>query len=537
MATTDQKKLKAFLKRRHPEFKDARPHWEFLQHTYQGGRDWFNSGNIFRYMKEGDKEYKDRVARAYRFNHTREVVDLVDKHLFKLEISRSEDAPDGVKEFWKSSTRNGLSIKEYAKRASNLSSQNGRVWAVVDSSRDASVIKTRADEKKAKVKVYSYLVLPQFVLDMGYTEQGDLSWILIQENVRDDDDPIESSGKIEARYRLWTTEFSQLFEVDGDLEKKEDRAKVIVHPEIRHGLGLVPVIPVDNVISDELYTSPAMIADVAYLDRAIANYLSNMDAIIQDQTFSQLAIPAQGLMPGTSDDEGKLKKMIEFGTKRIFTYNGEGNAKPEYLSPDVKQAELILKVVNKIIGEIYHSIGLAGERTKDDNSQGIDNSSGVAKAYDFERVNSLLTSKADSLEQFENRLAFVVAKWRGEEKAVEKLKTPLVSYPDNFDVRGLYDEFEIAARLSLIEAPEGTRRQQMNTVIDKLFPQLKAELIEKLKAELKDWPKDPVEMAREMAIAGAAGDVDTGNQTAKDAKKDGKNSLSNKLVKGKSGKQ
>jgi RNA polymerase sigma factor (sigma-70 family) len=97
-------------------------------------------------------------------------------------------------------------------------------------------------------------------------------------------------------------------------------------------------------------------------------------------------MPAQGVNAG---DEA-YDKILELGTKRIFIYDGEGGTQPFYLSPDVKQAELILKVVNKIIAEIYHSVGLAGERTKDDNAQGIDNSSGVAKAYDFERVNSLL---------------------------------------------------------------------------------------------------------------------------------------------------
>jgi hypothetical protein len=43
------------------------------------------------------------------------------------------------------------------------------------------------------------------------------------------------------------------------------------------------------------HISTPLIADIAYLDRAAANYLSNLDAIIQDQTFSQLVIPAEAL--------------------------------------------------------------------------------------------------------------------------------------------------------------------------------------------------------------------------------------------------
>ena len=251
--------------------------------------------------------------------------------------------------------------------------------------------------------------------------------------------------------------------------------------------------------------------DAAYLDRAVANYLSNLDAVIQDQTFSQLVMPAQGLLPG---QEG-YEKLIEMGTQRIFTYDAEHGSKPEFISPDPKQAEIILKVVNKIINEIYHSIGLAGERTKEDNAMGIDNSSGVAKAYDFERVNSLLSAKAQAIEKAENDICMMVARWHGEEGAVVALKEELVEYPENFDVRGLYDEFEIAARLTLVEAPDSIRREQMNAVVSKLFPQLTDDIKAKIKADLQNWPPK--------IIMDAAGNV---------IQKTGTGALAKKLVAG-----
>lgn len=476
-----QKQLLEFLDRRHPEYVAMKVHWEFLEDTYKGGRHWF-AKNIHRYIKEGIQEYADRVSRAYRFNHTREVVDLVDKYIFKMEIRRDDSrAPDAVKTFWKNSTLTGLSMQELAKIISNRSSVFGRPWIVVDSSSgaDGKPVITKKDEKG--LRIYAYVVEPGDVLDMSYDDKGALNWILIHETIRDDTDPLASSGKIIHRFRLWTREASQLFTV-----KVDGRGKrvVIEDPEVPHSLGEVPVVPGDNTINTgSLYTSPAMIADTAYLDRACANYLSNLDAIIQDQTFSQLAMPAQGIAAG--DDGGT--KLREVGTNRIFTFDAEAGIAPFFLSPDVRQAELILKAISKIINEIYHSIGLAGERTKEDNSQGIDNSSGVAKAYDFERVNSLLAAKASSLQWIENRIAHLVALYAGEERRLPEGRD-LVSYPDNFDVRGLYDEFEIAARLAMVEAPDSMRREQMQTVADKLFPQLREELRTKIEAELKTWP-------------------------------------------------
>ncbi|MCL2874767.1 MAG: hypothetical protein FWF12_00435 [Betaproteobacteria bacterium] len=485
--TDEQKRLKALIARRHPEYEKKIKHWKFLEDTYEGGRDWFEE-NTFRYIKEGEQEFSERVMRCYRFNHSREVVDLINKYLFKQNITRSEDAPESVRTFWKRATKSGLSITEFMRQASKRTSMQGRIGIVVDTTAPSGEMLSKADEKAAGVRTYAYSVGPEQLLDYSFDKDGELNWVIVRECVRDDTDPFMSSGEQSDRYRLWTKEGWQLFE-----ERKQGRKKVVIKvDEGEYDIGVVPVILADHVINDNEYESPAMIDDIAYLDRAVANYLSNLDAIIQDQTFSQLAMPAQNVLPG----EDKFTKMLEMGTKRVFLYDGEGGATPFYLNPDVKQAELIVTVINKIIGEIYHTVGLAGERTKQDNAVGIDNSSGVAKAYDFERVNALLAAKADSLETIENKIAHLVALWNGEEVRSDD---DIVSYPDNFDTRGLYDEFDIAARLMLIDAPDTIRREQMTMVLNKLFPQMKADLRKKIEAELSGWPVDPIEEATRLS--------------------------------------
>lgn len=496
----DQKQLKQFIKRRHPEYEKRLPHWEFLAATYAGGRDWFDS-SIFRYHKEGDGEYEKRVERAYRFNHSREVVDLVTKYIFKAEVVRNEDdASDAVKAFWDSATLNGQSISEYVALMSTKSSTLGRIWVVVDTTKTEEST-SRQDDRDDDSRVYSYIMTPQNVLDMSFDDQNNLNWVLIRELYRDDSDPFESTGAEIDRFRLWTRDDWKLFEA----KKTGNSVRVDMIDEGEHGLGFVPVFPVDNISSNESpYSAPALINDVAYLDRACANYLSNLDAIIQDQTFSQLAMPAQGLVPGEDDYD----KLLEVGTKRVFLYDGEGGAKPFFMSPDPKQAELIVTVVKQIINEIYHSIGMAGERTKQDNSAGIDNSSGVAKAYDFERVNALLTSKAASLQNAEQRLVSMVNAWAGESN---KSGGDLVKYSEDFDIRGLYDEFDISSRLSAIAAPPSVRRKQMESLIEKLFPRLAADLKKKMIDDLDDWPGEDMELpASSILKKGMEGQKDDG---------------------------
>ena len=494
----DQKTLKKLIERRHPEYAENLLHWDFLESCYKGGRVWFME-NIFPYMKEGEVEFADRVRRAYRFNHSREVVDIVNKYLFKSGIIRNEsDAPQIVKNFWQKTTRNGLNIDQFMKLVSMKSSCLGRVWIAVDSTvpQEASgEMLTVEDERQLGAMVYAYIITPQNVLDVAFDDEGNINWILIHEIARDDANPLKSTGALMSRYRLWTTE--QWFLFQQTLIGPGNKTRIELIEEGVNNLGMVPIFPVDNTQSDDLYNAPALIGDIAYLDRAAANYLSNLDAIIQDQTFSQLAMPAQGLLPG---EEG-FDKLVEMGTKRIFTYDGEHGVSPHYLAPDPKQAGVILDVINKIIAEIYHIVGLSGERTKQDNAVGTDNSSGVAKAYDFERVNALLAAKADNMEATENKLMELVGKYYGQDLTPPVMpiaegttigsNATLVKYPDDFDVRGLYDEFEIAERLALIEAPADLRRLQMSSVIDKLYPRLSTALKQQMQTALKEWPPAP----------------------------------------------
>lgn len=477
-----QKKLLKFLDRRHPRYEELIDHWNFLQQTYEGGREWFED-NIFRYIKEGDTEYADRVERCYRFNHTREVVDLVQKYIFKTKIQRNEkDAPDEIKEFWKNATLSGLDINQFMKMASTTSSILGMPWIFVDSTATDQMVSI-ADAREANARCYAYIVPPQDILDVGYDEHGETKWVLVREIVRDDNDPIESTGEIKEQFRLWERDNWRLFEIeevkDGSGEYK--RVVNIIDTDV-NPLGVIPGFPLRNTIGDDPYSSPALINDIAYLDRAIANYLSNLDAIIQDQTFSQLAMPAQALLPG----EEAYNKLVEMGTKRVFVYDGESGSKPDYLSPDPKQAGVIITVINKIINEIYHSIGMAGERTKQDNAVGIDNSSGVAKAYDFERLNSLLSSKADTLENAENKIIDLVMRWHKKAAPAEEL----VKYPDTFDVRGMFDEITLAEKLAMIDAPHAVRREQMRAVVEKIFPRLADDLKKELHADIDKWPPD-----------------------------------------------
>lgn len=491
----DSKAVKKIIDRKHPLYDELVPHWDFLDQCYKGGRAWFKS-NIFRYIKEGDGEYRDRVERAYRFNHTRETVDLVNKYLFRAPIARKmDDAPEAVRDFWEKINAQGLDINEFMRVVSLKSSIFGRPWIVIDN-KVTAVPEDASQAEVPGVQLYAYIVPPQQVPDYAFDDSGELLWVLIEEHVRDDKDPLHSTGDMCRRYRLWTRDQWLLF----TFEKRKgirEAGRWELTDGGNHDLGLVPVIPANNTVVADTWDCPAMIADIAYLDRAVSNYASNLDAIIQDQTFSQLAMPAQNVLPG--DDA--YNKLLEMGTKRVFLYDGESGIAPAYLSPDPRQATLIISAIQQLINEIYHSVGLAGERTKQDNSKGIDNSSGVAKTKDFERVVALLASKADALEAVENKIVEVVCAWAG----AEVPDVELVNYPveSQFDVRTLYDEIDVSMKLRLMSVPAALMEEQMVRLVEKLFPDLGEDLLDKMRKELKDWS----EGLQEKAVAAESPDA------------------------------
>lgn len=502
--------------RRHPTYDGLRAHWDFVEATYHGGRDWFKD-NIHKYGREGEEEFKDRLKRAYRFNHTREAVDLVTKYVFKADIHRSEDASQELKTFWKKATRGGDGIETLMRQVDKSVSIFGQPYIVVDSTAKTNADgkpMTKAQARKAGARVYAYVARPQDVLDVSFDMHGEINWILLHETSREDEDFFTIDHDEYGLYRLWTRTHSYLYKVrmptstetgvsmvlkpvgetlyrhkPSAATQSDAKKKMVVEQmeEVEHDLGVVPVFPVRDRESESLYHAASLIDDIAYLDRAVANYLSNLDAIIQDQTFSTLTIPVQSL----EGSEDMYSKVVELGTKRIFAWDAEGGEGPKYISPDPSQAGIILSVITKIITEIYHSIGMAGERTKMDNAAGIDNSSGVAKAYDFDRMNTMLKAKADRLQVAENRIADLVMRWNG---ASLSENDELVKYSDDFDTRGLYDDFDVANRLTLLDAPDELRRYQFSKLIDKLFPSLRKDLKSAIEKELLEWPAEEVDV-------------------------------------------
>lgn len=453
------------IRRRHPEYDRLHDHWQFLIETYEGSFDWLDK-HIFQYHKESLAEYKERLRRAFRDNISRDVVEIWTAHIFKQPIERDEHAPDAVQAFWKKATKGkrGRSIDEFMRESSDKAGAVSPVFLVVDMPKaqplEPGRVRTRKQAQDEGLAPYVYAVYPNDVLDFGLSDEGEFTWMLIREYARDDADPFTSTGQVTTRYRLWTTEAWFVYEDAGNgVERLIDSGE--------HHLGRVPVVRLAHKEGRSPYEAISLIEEIAYKDRAVANHESRLDAIICDQTFSQLFIPDAGLMASNEKDaEGRRRKMVKMGVNRIVLFNDKAQHPPMFLSPDASQGTLIMQVIEGLREQILEDALLDSQRER----QG--DKTATEAAFDFEKLNGALADKAKNLEAAERELAMLVCLWTGtpfEDAAVNEW----VIYPRKFQIKALKDELEEATLLkSLGNFGSTFWERYLGRLVKKLLPDL-----------------------------------------------------------------
>jgi hypothetical protein len=490
----DSKKILPIIQKRHPEYETMKPEWDFWLGSYRGGKSYIKE-NLDQYYKEGDEEFKDRRNRSHRENHCRRVVDLVNSYLFK-ELPTRDVQSDIFEKFKKNADGRGKTLTQFMKRASAFASVLGRVYIVMDKMPLPEEVVTGTHADNLENIPYCYLVYPQAMKDISFDENGKIRWALVEETRRDDEDPFESTGDIVTEYRLWFPGGWILYSSEGNLLTQGE-----------NGLPSVPIVTLNNE-EDSEYQGMSLIADISTLDRAIFNNWSRLDAIICDQTFSQLIFPIEGLTSEVITDPNLREQFLTLAMNRVLLYSSQAAMPPSFISPDASQANLILSTIEQQVNQLYASLGLSSEVGTE-----VNEASGVSKAYDFDKLNKLLAGKADNLEQCENEIIELLAGWTNTTIDGE------VDYPDEFDVKSLADEIRMAQELALLNISATFQKEIEKLVVAKALPKAKKEVIEKIHQELEERVDEEKKLREEEQslmrdLGGIKSDV------AKDSKKD-----------------
>jgi hypothetical protein len=339
-----QTKKQSWLERRHPSFFLYEKALEFYRQAYIGGPEYRQGKHLFQFPKEKKDKFDLREKRASRYNHVKKVVDLLNSYMFKKLPSRKKEGNAVLEKFWDNVDGRGTHADKWFKKFNVWLWVYGYAYIVVD--KPPVVAQTAQQEQDLGLFPYIYWLSPNDVLDINFDGNGNILWALVRETYRDAADPheLQENHGLKKRYRLWMPNQWELWAVDKDGNPyKEDEGPI--------SIGRVPIVKAfrDGDNTDDPYTAPSLIQEIAELDRDIYNKNSELDVLITGQTFSTLTIPFKGL--------GELETFYKqwagkLGVEEILPFSDDSKFPPSFISPDASQGELILKVIKDKIKSI-----------------------------------------------------------------------------------------------------------------------------------------------------------------------------------------
>ena len=502
--------------RRHPLYSDLAAEWEFYRDSVKGGKDYLNAGHLFSHRLESqDDDFDERKKRAYYLNFCDEVVELYTNFIMREKIERPED--DTLEEFRKDVDNRGSSMDTFMKKVSKQSSIYGHIYIIVDTPEidEEKDVQTKGYQKEKNIRPYCTLISPLQLVDWSADKQGELNWILIEQDEYVDIDPSIDREEI-TTYKLITRDSWEVF---------DDEGRPIPGRSGENKLGKVFLETCYHKDIDLDMIGESLIKDIAYINRIIYNWCSCIDEMIERQTFSQLIVPDDCTLVEEQEGADILKKI---GTSSIWTFNANSGHAPAFISPDTSNIDTIWGMLIAHVREIHRIAGLTGVSEDLYTAQ----RSGKSQEYGFLNINSTLASKSANLEKTVNAISKLAYMWYS--KDPEKYEP--VNYPTKFDVEGLQQFMETSFAIIERELSERLNKELMKKLARKALPVTTDSIRKEIEKEIEegDGTIEPVggkleQMRLDSAEAIAADNREVG-QPAKDVGGAAKTTMDKKEV-------
>lgn len=392
------------LKATHIDYDDNINRWEYYLRSFLGGTEYRDGKYLTAYVDEDSKEYDKRLNSTPLDNHCRNVVNVYSSFLWRVAPSREYGAlqDDPFKQsFLMDADLDGRSFNAILADAEKWACVYGHCWLFMD--KPASNAGTNQEALDQGIRPYLSLITPESVTDWDY-ERGEsgrwmLSFLRIKENV---ERLANRTDKV--TYRTWYKDRVEVHQVEGE--------DVTLIEELPNPIGVIPAVPLYSQRSPKRGIGISDLADVADLQKAIYNELSEIEQIIRISNHPSLAktdsvdavAGAGGILHMPDDLDPGLKPYM---------------LQPSGANLDAVRASIEDKV--EAIDRITHMGGVRATQTQ--------SKSGVALQAEFQLLNARLSEKADLLELAEEQLWSLFAKWQG------KAWDGVITYPDTFDLR------------------------------------------------------------------------------------------------------
>ena len=385
--------------------------WQKCKALYAGGPTLLNNDKLLRlvmpsHANEAEDIYRERLKRAFYIPYPGSIIDklvaeLMSKPLtFELENTTSasddggqagnkrgdtdndtDDLPLFYVDLIKNCSKPGgrkCAMNQFAREQIFTALQCQTAWALVDMPKaPQGGYPNRAEQDKAGgLNAYICPIDPECVIDWEEKDDGELSWVLIQDTQIKRESIDQTRNMVTIRWRYFRENDWAIYELTYDKTKKPngplDTDDVALKDQGQHSFQRVPV---------RRLCLPEGLWAMGKLEAMARAHLNQRNALSWGQLKALFPVPvlyAQTPDPKApvSEDAGRVAQQHGQGFLRVFAEKD----KLEYFSPDVAPYQAAREDLNNIRDEMHRVLYAMAQSV--DNSGAALQRSGESKSID-----------------------------------------------------------------------------------------------------------------------------------------------------------
>ena len=419
--------------------------YKLLRDSYEGMGGFIDGSYLRKHEREADEKYTQRQELAYYLNYFKPCVDAHIAPIFKNLAIRDWKGAGATS--WEIFVNDidfrGTKLKDFMKQVAHKSKINGTCFIAVDRVEKIGEMTLASLEENRNNLPYAFIIDPISVEEIEVDKFGRITKFVYQEQ--------DAYEEAQLARRILTIDGWELQDSKGVHKGTWD-------------LGCVPIIPVPSKNDNETFNPlpPSEFISIAKTNKAIYNMTSWLNDILLNQTFSVLVYPSN-----SNDD-------LILGTSNALGFPSEASHEPKFIAPAADPANILHAEIERLQQECYRMAGVV-------NVTGVKSEqSGVAKAWDFERTNQVLSDFADILENAERKLANMFQRFTG----VEFEYT--VNYPNDFSIADVQTELANAEIAKGLNFGDAFNIEVYKRVLTSYLPELSDEDFDKLVQAYED---------------------------------------------------
>jgi hypothetical protein len=437
--------------------------------------------------REHAEDYQERVKRAHYHNYCERLVDFFTEFIFAETIDRNGGNQDAFfDEFIKDVNKKGENIETFGKQVCSDFQIFGMVYILVDAPpKDPATVQSKLDETLAGLRPYWVLIRPTEILDWSTDEFEKFQYIKRMQ-------PLEVfDGVVRRKVVRFTEWYPRLVQVtDVDITDEKNPKIIKADPEIKNELGAIPIEVARYKRSKRnKFMGNAFLRDLAKNNREVFNITSLEQEFLYKQCFNVLAMEKDANLTIGESTDG------EWGVSNVI-YFPQGGKPPQYITPSAEPAKYMSDYRANCVNEMY-------KRAAQDMVNELFNghkSSGYSKAISFSTTIPQIASRAETLENLENRLMQWTMKYMNQEWDGK------IKYKDRYEVTNVTDAI---AQLTMLfkdcQMPSETFvKEELKRLIHEYDGKLPSEVLDKIHKEIDAMDYEEWTDTQKLAYVGRA---------------------------------